>query len=51
MKVGTDDIIITGIKTVVDENSENSNEIMEGNEGYVISISNPLITGEEKKVD
>ena len=50
MKVGTDDIIITGIKTVVDENSENSNEIMEGNEGYVISISNPLITGEEKKV-
>ena len=50
MKVGTDDIIITGIKTVVDENSENSNEIMEGNEGYVLSISNPLITGEEKKV-
>lgn len=50
MKVGTDDIIITGVKTVIDENSENSNEIMEGNEGYVISISNPLITGEEKKV-
>lgn len=50
MKVGTDDVIITGVKTVIDENSENSNEIFEGNEGYVISISNPLITGEEKKV-
>ena len=41
--VDTDDIVITGIKTSVDSQTE----VLEGTEGYVLSVENPLIIGKE----
>lgn len=40
----TDDVIITGIQT----KTEDGTEVMSGNTGYVLSITNPLITGREQ---
>lgn len=40
LNVSTDDVVITGIKTAEDET-----EYMYGSDGYVISVENPLISG------
>lgn len=43
LKVGTDDVVITGISM---ENIDNDTFIY-GNEGYVLAVDNPLLTGRE----
>ena len=40
----TDDVIITGIQT----KTEDGTEVLSGNTGYVLSITNPLIVGREQ---
>lgn len=40
LNVSTDDVVITGIKTEEDET-----EYMYGSDGYVLSVENPLISG------
>ena len=47
LKVDTDDIVITGIKTTYTDENDNELEILEGSEGYVLGIENPLIAGKE----
>lgn len=47
LKVDTDDIVITGIKTTYTDDNDNELEVLEGSEGYVLGIENPLITGKE----
>ena len=47
LKVDTDDIVITGIKTAYTDENDNELEILEGSEGYVLGIENPLIAGKE----
>ena len=49
LKVDTDDIVITGIKTTYTDDNDNELEILEGAEGYVLGIENPLITGKESE--
>lgn len=44
LKVDTDNIVITGIQTTA---GENNIELLEGLEGYVLKIDNPLISGQE----
>lgn len=43
IKVDTDDVVITGIQTVADENV-----YLAGSEGYVLSIANQLVSGQEQ---
>lgn len=47
LKVDTDNIVITGIQTAYKDGEEDA-ELLEGLEGYVLKIDNPLITGQEK---
>ena len=48
IKVGTDDVVITGIRvSCQDEDGKDAN-VMEGTEGYVLEVVNPLATGNEK---
>lgn len=44
LRTGLDDIVITGVKTV----KEDKTEVLQGQEGYVLSLSNPLIAGHEE---
>lgn len=47
LTLDTDNIIITGIKVIFsDDETSNETEILNGEEGYVISIENPLIFGQ-----
>lgn len=50
-EIGTDDITITGVSTTIEsEDSEQEDETyIVGSETYVLSIDNPLITGNEKE--
>lgn len=43
LTVATDDVVITGIETTVDET-----RYLSGNEGYTLSIENQLISGQEQ---
>lgn len=40
--IATDDVIITGVKVTV-----NADEYISGNDGYVLSVNNPLVEGDE----
>lgn len=48
LKVDTDDIVITGLSTTVEEENA-GNELLYGAEGYVLAIENPLIAGQEQE--
>lgn len=48
LKLGTSDIEITGIKTSVKSSEGEEAEYSCGEEGYVISIQNPLVEGAEQ---
>ena len=45
IRVDTDDVVITGIQTTSDENV-----YLAGSEGYILSITNQLIAGQEQEV-
>lgn len=48
-EIGTDDIVVTGIATTFQkEGEEEETEYLYGQEGYVISVDNPLIAGSEE---
>lgn len=49
LKVDTDDITITGISTSYEDDSEGEQVLIYGEEGYLLSITNPLISGKEKQ--
>lgn len=48
LKVDTDDIVITGVKTEYEDENEEKHTAIYGTEGYVLHIDNPLIVGKEK---
>lgn len=50
-RIGTDDIVITGLSTIVEKDGEDEKdeEILVGIEGYTLKIENPLIKGNELK--
>lgn len=48
LKVDTDDIVITGVKTEYEDENEEKHTVIYGAEGYVLRIDNPLIVGKEK---
>lgn len=52
LKADMNDIVITGVQTVVEHEDEEGNTteetILNGEEGYVIAIENPLIAGKEQ---
>ncbi len=47
LTVDTDDIVVTGIQTTIEETEE---IYISGNEGYMFSIENPLFSGIEKEM-
>ncbi len=50
ISVGTDDVVITGIRLVYqDENGEDTS-VMKGAEGYVLEVTNPLVAGRESEL-
>lgn len=50
LKVDTDDITITGIRTIAKGSAGNEDiEFLSGTIGYVLDISNPLISGQEQR--
>lgn len=48
LKVDTDDITITGVSTSYEDDSDGEQVLIYGEEGYLLSITNPLISGKEK---
>ena len=48
LKVDTDDIVITGVKTEYEDENEEKHTAIYGSEGYVLHIENPLIAGKEQ---
>lgn len=50
LKIDTDNVVITGIKTVYTDEDNNNQEVKYGIDGYVLEIENPLIAGKEKEV-
>ena len=50
ISVGTDDVVITGIKVAYQDESSEDTYIMEGAEGYVLEVTNPLAVGQENKL-
>lgn len=48
LKVDTDDIVITGIQTTYTDDEDKEQIRLYGEEGYVLSVENPLIIGKEK---
>ena len=48
LKTDTDDIVITGISTEIEDEDNNKTTLLEGDKGYVLSIENPLMEGSEK---
>lgn len=49
LKVDTDDITITGISTSYEDDSKGEQVLIYGEEGYLLNITNPLISGKEKQ--
>lgn len=50
ISVGTDDVVITGIKVAFRDEDGKDISIMEGSEGYVLGVTNPLATGRESEL-
>lgn len=49
LKIETDDVVITGIQTTYKDAEKKEQTILNGVEGYVLSIKNPLISGKEEQ--
>lgn len=49
LTIGASDITVTGIQTNVRDKEGNETTILEGEEGYVLKIKNPLISGKEQQ--
>lgn len=49
LKVDTDDIVITGIQTEYEDESEEKKTAIYGVEGYALHVENPLIAGKEEE--
>ena len=53
LAVDTDDALITGLETAVTGTDEEGNEVqsvlLEGEEGYVLTLENPLMAGQERQ--
>lgn len=49
LKVDTDDVVITGIKTNYYDEDNNEQSVIFGVDGYVLLIDNPLIAGKEQE--
>lgn len=49
LTIGASDITVTGIQTNVRDKEGNETTILEGEEGYVLKIKNPLIFGKEQQ--
>ena len=47
LKVDTDDVVITGVKTNYYDAGNNEQSVIYGADGYVLLIDNPLIAGKE----
>ena len=50
ISVGTDDVVITGIKVAYQDESGEDAYITEGAEGYVLEVTNPLASGKESEI-
>lgn len=48
LKVDTDDVVITGVQTTYIDAENEEHTVIYGVEGYVLSLDNPLITGQEE---
>ena len=48
LKVDTDDVVITGVQTTYNDAENEEHTVIHGVEGYVLSIENPLIIGQEE---
>lgn len=49
LKVDTDDIVITGVKTEYEDENDEKHVAIYGVEGYLLNIDNPLIIGKEQE--
>lgn len=49
LKVDTDDVVITGVKTNYYDDENNEQSVIYGVDGYVLLIDNPLIAGKEQE--
>ncbi len=49
LKTDTDDVVITGIKTVYTNSDNEDVSVMYGDDGYVLQVENPLIVGQEEE--
>ena len=47
LKTDTDDILVTGLETAVIDEDGAETTVMEGAEGYVLTVENPLMAGKE----
>lgn len=50
LNVCSDDVVITGVKVDYYGNEGEDQNTMEGSEGYVLAVSNPLISGKEPEL-
>lgn len=51
LKIGTEDVVITGIRMKVKgETAEEDQTFLCGEEGYLLEIDNPLVTGQEQQL-
>ena len=48
LKVDTDDVVITGVQTTYTDSENEEHSEIYGVEGYVLSVENPLIAGNEE---
>lgn len=48
LKVDTDDVVITGVQTTYTDSENEEHTVIYGLEGYVLSVDNPLIVGQEE---
>lgn len=48
LKVDTDDVVITGVQATYTDSENVEHKAIYGTEGYVLSVENPLIVGQEE---
>lgn len=48
LKVDTDDVVITGVQTTYTDSKNEEHTVIYGLEGYILSVDNPLIVGQEE---